>query len=316
MIFSTDLAELFCRDCIARQPALKFAFWNALALAGTLFCLWRTRSTFLRARLIADLPTSRVRSASQGLAELSGLARRAGEVLTAPLSGRPCLWWRYRIERHQSSGRNRSWTTVERGASEAPLLLDDGSGHCLLLPDHGEVQSHRVKRWTGHQRRPLGDAAAGDHGLLGAVFGQRYRYTEEIIVEGDPLYALGHFETDDQGRLVDLRRLQGDILRAWKRDYPALVARHDHDGDGRLDPAEWNAARAAAAEAAGAEQRRRGDQAPRHRLRKPDGLPLLISTVPQERLGRRLRWQALGFALGFLALGTFTSWLLGSRLAG
>lgn len=314
MILSTDLAELFCRDCIARQPGPEFAFWSGLALAGTLFCLWRARTSLARARLIADLPTSRVRSASQGLVELAGFARTAGEALVAPLSGRPCLWWRYRIERHRSTRHGSSWTTVERGASEAPLALDDGSGHCLILPDGGEVHSHRVKRWTGHRRQPLGDGS-GDHGLLGAVFGQRYRYTEEIIVAGDPLYVVGHFETDDQG-LTALQRLQGHILRAWKRDYPALVARHDQDRNGRLDPAEWGAVREAAAAEASAEQRRRTAQEPRHRLRKPEDLPLLISTVPEQRLGRSLRWRALGFALGFLALGTFASWLVGSRLAG
>ena len=33
-------------------------------------------------------------------------------------------------------------------------------------------------------------------------------------------------------------------------------------------------------------------------------------------LGARLRWQALGFALGFLAAGSVTAWLLSSRLSG
>ena len=77
MIFSTDLAELFCRDCIAQQPALKFAFWGGLSLAGTLFCLWRARTAFIHARLIADLPTSRVRSAMLTLMALkmSGKSR-------------------------------------------------------------------------------------------------------------------------------------------------------------------------------------------------------------------------------------------------
>jgi hypothetical protein len=314
MILSTDLAELFCRDCIAQQPALKFAFWGGLALAGTLFCLWRARTAFIHARLIADLPTSRVRSASQGLVELAGLARAADEPLSAPLSGRPCLWWRYRIERYRSGRRGNSWVTVEQGASAAPLKLDDGSGHCLILPDGGEVRSHRIKRWAGHQRRPpTGDDAAG-HGLLGTVLGQRYRYTEELIADGDPLYVLGHFETADGGRLADVRSLQGDILRAWKQQqYPALVADHDRDGDGALDAAEWEAVRAAARREAHAEQRRRSRQPAQHQLRKPEDLPLLISTLPENRLARSLRWRALGFAIAFLVLGSLTSWLFGSR---
>jgi hypothetical protein len=314
VIFSTDLAELFCRDCIAQQPALKFAFWSGLALAATLFCLWRARSIWLRARLIADLPTSRVRSASQGFTELAGIARSAGTPLASPLTGQPCLWWRYRIERHQSNGRSSSWTTVEKGASEAPLVLDDGSGRCLIWPDGGELHSHRVKRWSGHQRHPL--SGGGPGGLLGGIFGGRYRYTEELIADGDPLYVLGQFETDDQGRLADPKRLQAEILRRWKGDYPALLARHDRNADGELDIAEWEAVRAAAADAAREEQRQRGRQAPEHQMRKPEDLPLLISTVPENRLGARLRWQALGFALGFLATGSLATWLVSSRLSG
>ncbi len=313
MILSTDLAELFCRDCIAQQPALQFFFWSALALAATLFCLGRIRSTWLRARLIADLPTSRVRSASQGFTELAGIARgNGGAPLSGPLTGKPCLWWRYRIERHQSRGRSSSWTTVEKGTSEAPLVLDDGSGRCLIWPDGGELHSHRVERWTGHQRHPL----ARGSGLLGAILGGRYRYTEERIVDGDPLYVLGHFQTDDRGRLADPEQLRAEILRQWKRDYPALLARHDRNADGQLDTAEWEAVRGAAAHAAREEQRQRGSQAPRHQMRKAADLPLLISTLPENRLGARLRWQALGFALGFLAAGSLTTWLVSSRLSG
>jgi len=314
VIFSTDLAELFCRDCIAQQPALKFVLWSGLALAATLFCLWRTRSTWARARLIADLPTSRVRSASQGFTELAGIARGNGAPLSGPLTGMPCLWWRYRIERHQSNGRSGSWSTVEKGASESPLVLDDGSGRCLIWPADGELHSHRVKRWSGHQRHPL--SGAGASGLLGGIFGKRYRYTEELIVDGDPLYVLGHFETDDRGRLTDPRRLQTEILRRWKEDYPSLLAHHDRNADGELDIAEWEAVRAAAAHAAREEQRQRGSQPLQHQMRKPEDLPLLISTVPENRLGVRLRWQALGFALGFLATGSFAAWLVSSRLSG
>lgn len=315
MILSTNLGALFCRDCIARQPPLEFAFWCALALAASLFCLWRTRRSFLQARLIGDLPTSRVRSASQGLTELAGIARSAGTPLAAPLTGSPCLWWRYRIERHQSNGRGSSWITVEKGASEEPLELDDGSGRCLVWPDGGQLHSHRIRRWTGHQRHPrLGGGGWG--GLRGPLFGTRYRYTEELIVDGDPLYVLGHFETDDRARLANTKQLQAEILRQWKREYPALLARYDRNADGELDAAEWERVRAAAASAAGEEQRRRSGQTARHQVRKPQNLPLLISTFPERRLEARLRWHAAGFALGFLVLGNLTAWLVSARLSG
>ena len=55
-------------------------------------------ATLARKRLIEDTPTSRIRSAPQGFVELAGVAGVfEGEPIIAPLTQRPCCWYRYRF---------------------------------------------------------------------------------------------------------------------------------------------------------------------------------------------------------------------------
>src|SRR5690606_9806630 len=74
----------------------------AAASAAALFFMVRNLRT---ARTIEDTPTSKIRSAAQGYVELSGTASSTGETIAAPLSGTPCLWYRYTIERYERSGK-------------------------------------------------------------------------------------------------------------------------------------------------------------------------------------------------------------------
>ena len=57
------------------------------------------------ARMIEDTPTSRIRSAAQGYVELGGRCRALdGTQNLAPLTQRPCVWWRCRIQQTVESG--------------------------------------------------------------------------------------------------------------------------------------------------------------------------------------------------------------------
>ena len=84
-----------------------------------------------------------------------------------------------------------------------------------------------MRRWRGRNRRPTSasqqSSTNSDSGLLSALstvdigFGKRYRYTEHLIKDGDPLYVLGHFEPDATGqRTLSIEKIAGNILRTWK----------------------------------------------------------------------------------------------------
>lgn len=282
---------------------------GAASVGGGWWCLRRLGE----ARLLQDMPTSRIRSAAQGYVELYGvLLPGPGAPLHAPLTGTPCLWWRYRIEEYRKSGKRKSWQVVESGSSEAWLGFEDGSGQCLINPVGAEVRPARRQVWHGEQRHPRRDHPGG---LLVAVLnmGKRYRYVEERLHAGDPLYVLGEFRTSGGGRQgLDLDAAQAAVVREWKQDFQGLLARFDRDGSGELNEQEWRLVRLAA-QLEAEDRHRAASQAPEqnHLHRPQESLPFLLSCKGEDELVRVFRWQAALGALLCLGGALAASWLLG-----
>jgi hypothetical protein len=252
-----------------------------------------------RARIIDDTPTSRVRSAAQGYVELSGRAGFASNETRAPLSGRPCVWWMYRVERRRESDRGRSsWETISRGTSELAFLLTDASDCCLVDPRGAEVFPTERAVWYGAVPWP---ASVSDAGPVPGGAARYYRYVEHRIYEHEIVGVIGEFRT--VGGVADedpaLRALQ--LLRAWKEDQPALLRRFDVDGDGVLSAREWERARAQASRQVLAELPQ-ADPLPRLNIvvRPSDGSPFLLAAIDLERLARRYRWGAAIAAVIFV----------------
>ncbi len=90
------------------------------------------------------------------------------------------------------------------------------------------------------------------------------------------------------------------VLAEWKQDQPALLQRFDQDGDGRIDPVEWEAARQEARRTVTQRGAERPARQNCHVLCRPDGDRLfLLAALPPGDLTRRYR-QARG--LRFLRL--------------
>ncbi len=312
-------------DRLAQAPDGALFVVTILALASLLAGF----SGLRRTRHIEDVPTARVRSAHQGYVELIGTAHTmGGEPIIAPLSNTSCCWYRFRVERR--SGKD--WRTVRSGSSDGIFMLSDGTGNCVIDPEGAEVTTRHTRTWsdTGsglgshaiHVRLPsLGKTAdravaVGSTILerLGSKVGE-YRYSEAVILDGDPLYAIGHFHTlrpGDHG--VTLRELTAAVLREWKQQQETLRERFDSNRDGKIDVAEWERARTAARHEA---LRLRGENLKRehtHTLSKPsDGRYFLLSNLEEFGLLRRYRWRMrLGFA-AFLVLGAAVSLMLSTR---
>ncbi len=302
-------------DSLAHAPASLVAFIGLLAA----FALFAGFSGLRRMRLIEDVPTARVRSAPQGYVELVGTARMlGGEPIVAPLSNTPCCWFRYRVERRAG----RDWRTVQSGTSDGIFVIRDDTADCVVDPDGAEVTSRHKRTWSDHgdgwggaavhMRLPsLGRTAdlvvdLGGKVLegLGSGVGE-YRYSEAVILEGDPLYAIGQFHTlgaDAQG--ASLHEVTGAILREWKQRPDTLRERFDADRNGLIDGPEWERARAVAGREAARELAARPTEDPLHTLKKPaDGRYFLLSNLEEFGLLRRYRWRMrIGFGI-FLLLG-------------
>lgn len=285
------------------------AFCVMLCLGGGVFCLLR----WSQARHMQDTPTSKIRSAAQGYVELYGVLQAPdGEQLSGPLSAKPCLWWRFKIE-ERSIGEKGDWREVESGCSEALLSLLDGTGECLIDPRGAEVRVVVRDVWEGRLRHPLGQAKSGFLGWLSG--GSRYRYTEERLHVGQPLYAIGDFRTSGGGRQSHVAdAAQALVVREWKRDFRGLLQRFDSDANGQLDDKEWSRVRLAAKLEAEDRHRQASLLPAQNHLSKPgESQPFILSNVGEEELARRFYYEAAGYALACLVGAVLTAWELGVR---
>ncbi len=301
------------------------------AIAALGFCAegsYLAARSWARARVIEDTPTAKIRSAPQGYVELAGQADLMdGEPVLAPLTGSTCCWYRFKVERREY--RN-SWTRVEGGASDKLFLLRDETGDCIVDPEGAEVTPGERNVWYGGSRypghrptgaRPVNGSLAERWGLsdllhISVVRGP-YRYTEERIRIGDPLYAIGHFKT--LGELDHQRsrsEAAGALLREWKTDQQTLLGRFDADQDGEIDLQEWEQARSAAQAQAARDHAEQLEHQVLHTLRRTSSArrPFLLSTLQQSNLVRRYRIIALASLTGFFAGGIGLVWILTNRL--
>ena len=301
-----------------------------LVAVGAVVALLVGFSGLRRSRHIEDVPTARVRSAAQGYVELTGTAHRlAGEPIVAPLSHTDCCWFSYKVERRNG----REWSVVDSGRSDSIFLLRDETGDCVIDPEGAEVTSRHKRSWSAdgsawgghgvHMRLPsLGRTAdlvlaVGGKLLdtLGGGVGE-YRYTEAVILDGDPLYAIGHFHTLGAAEQSStLRELTAAILRDWKQRPDTLRERFDTNRDGVIDGDEWERARTAAKREAVGEYAKNMQRDQLHTLGKPnDGRYFLLSNLEEFGLLRRYRWRKrLGFGSSLLLGGALVV-MLSTRL--
>jgi hypothetical protein len=271
----------------------------AIAGAGALLCLWGFFRRMRRDRLLADTPLMHIRSAAQGYVKVAGKVGPAGAAPTAaPLSGRPCVWWDFKIAEQQRDSRGRvEWQTVESATSVELFVLADADAACLVGPVKAEVTPSRVNTWYGNTSRPLGPPPPVNTALLMGP----YRYTEQLLELGAQVCVLG--ELRSRSETGDLAAATAAKLHEWKQDQPSLLARFDADHDGRLSAAEWEAARQAAARECETQKLQSHIERVSVVSEPADGRPFLISPLGPERMEKRekrLAW--LYFALGLVCV--------------
>ena len=120
-----------------------FAF-NQLTLlagvgfAGGLYLFVRGFRLLSRKRLLLNTPTSKIRSASMGLVEVSGLAT-GPYVLHTPIALAPCFLYRTTVWQKNDDAKNNEWKKVAEECLHVPFFLDDGTGQLLIQPQGAEL---------------------------------------------------------------------------------------------------------------------------------------------------------------------------------
>lgn len=295
----------------------RFKFWLLVAglAAAAAYSFWYAFKAWAKNRAIEDTPTSRVRSAAQGYVELCGHGQPPSNAeCKGPLTGLPCTWWRYKIEERRSSGRSRSWITVQGDTSAVPFVLDDGTGKCLIDPRGAEVYPSASDVWYGptdwpEYRIPNGSGILGR--LADALLTDKYRYTEHRLQTNEQLYAIGAFRSLGGAGVDDPDAAVAELLRQWKQDQAGLLARFDINHDGALSSAEWEQARAAARRQV-LDHRMSETRAPSlNVLAHPaDGRAFLLAASDGESLAQRFRRRALAGVGGFVGTSAALAWML------
>jgi hypothetical protein len=94
-----------------------------------------------RKRLILNVPASKIRSASSGLVEVSGLAT-GPYVITSPLKQIECYYYRTIASRWQQRGRDSQWEKIADETLYAPFYVDDDTGKLLIDPTGAVMDLH------------------------------------------------------------------------------------------------------------------------------------------------------------------------------
>jgi hypothetical protein len=272
----------------------------AAAAVLAVFALFRFFMRLRRDRLVADTPAVRLRSAAQGYVKVSGRALPAGPAPTAaPLSSRPCVWWAYEIAQEQRDSKgNAHWHTVESAASvELFALVDDDGSRCLVGPVTAEITPTTRNVWYGSEARPAGpppDSNPLPH--LGA-----WRYTERLLGVGERLCVMGELRSHSE--VGDVDAATAAKLHEWKQDQRSLLARFDVNHDGKLDAAEWEAARLAAARDSQTQTLQSAISRVSVISEPVNGEPFLITPLSAVQLEKRERlFAGLYFLLGLIGV--------------
>ncbi|HQT32369.1 MAG TPA: hypothetical protein PLE48_15520 [Thiobacillus sp.] len=251
----------------------------SFALVG-LTSFWAWHANLKRYRTVADTPTSRIASAPQGYVEVVGRGQQPpGTSLVSPISGLPCLWYRYQIEEKIDN----RWEYVQSDVSHDTFGVNDGTGQLLVDPDGAQIITSRKQVST-----------------LGNL-----RKTEWTLIEGETIYVIGeHVTLGGANAVLSKSADLSALLAEWKADKTRLLARFDANRDGEISLEEWEHARYEASievDRAHLETRLKDGI---HLIRQPrHGRPFIVANRKIDALTRHFRlwsWFHLALMLGAL----------------
>jgi hypothetical protein len=256
-----------------------FLFINGflLAIAGVIIAA--VLHARRRSALVKSMPTSNI-----------GMAADGSQVI-APHTQTPCAWYRAKLENWVRSTGNRSgsWQTVRESTSSSPLLLRDTTGACIVFPFRAEVTPTDKSQWTGASAEPtdrnpprLGPTESTSTGVeVAGGSSSRFRYSEERIYVGDPLFVLGEFiarmadeDEDEDDEAIDDDLAAGDE-QDGEDDRELDADAEDDDEDDGAGP-EWDDS------SQSEELTKRAQQITRAFIARGTGArPFIMSTTPQ-----------------------------------
>jgi len=178
-----------------QSGVVKLQFWAAVGAIAGVFLFARGFNMLRCKRLILNTPSSKIRSASMGLVEISGTAK-GPQTVPAGITGDACYYYRAMAWQLKYSGKNQQWKKVADESLYVPFFVEDATGDALVDPQGAELDIHR----NFHDE--LGDSFFSTSGMMpknvsafllryGLLGTEKIRLEEYCIKPSDPLFILG-----------------------------------------------------------------------------------------------------------------------------
>src|ERR1700733_7865540 len=115
--------------------------WAAIGACLGVYLFYRGFKMLQFKRLILNTPLSRVRSASMGLVEVSGMAV-GPNTIPAGITGEPCYYYRATAWEYQRSGNRNNWKRVADESLFVPFFVQDDTGRMLVNSQGADMDVH------------------------------------------------------------------------------------------------------------------------------------------------------------------------------
>jgi hypothetical protein len=132
---------IFLALLLRSSDPTELEFWCALGLCAGIAIFFYGFFLLQRRRLILDTPFSKIRSASLGMVEVSGLAVGPFTMI-APITARPCYYYRTLVWEWKQAGRSKEWVKVAGECMHVPFFVDDNTGRVLVDPRGADLDLH------------------------------------------------------------------------------------------------------------------------------------------------------------------------------
>jgi hypothetical protein len=174
---------------------IRLPFWAVLGAAIGIFLFIRGFIMLRYKRMILNTPASKIRSASMGLVELSGMAE-GPQTIPAGITGEACYYYRAIAWQLEQSGRSREWKKVADESLYVPFFINDTTGRMLVDAAGADMEVHR------NFRDEFNSSFFGSRDMFpenvsrflarnGVLGGSTVRLEERCVKPGFPLFVFG-----------------------------------------------------------------------------------------------------------------------------
>lgn len=180
-----------------------------LVVIGVLMVVF-ARKELARLKVVKDTPTTPASQVLSGFVEVRGNVE-AEQTVISPFNQVPAVLCNWKVEEYRKRGKNSSWVTVLSGAEIRDFWIRDDSGRVRVKMVGAETKptlylsaAKNLKSGTFADAAPHVEQFLQAHGRSsqGWVFNKSMRYSEELIMPGEPIYGLGFARR--QGKDVEL----------------------------------------------------------------------------------------------------------------